>query len=272
MPNDRPGGFDTMISVAVAGALGRMGGEVIHAVNSADDLKVVAGIDVKAAASEQAAAHSFLVTPDLRQAVEHARPQVLVDFTVAEAAVANALAALELGVRPVIGTSGISDEQIAQLEARARESGTGAVVAPNFALGAVLMMYFSRIAARYFDSAEVIELHHDQKIDAPSGTAVKTAQEMVQARGKPFESNLPSKETLPGGRGAELGGVRLHSVRLPGLVANQEVIFGAQGQTLIIRHDTTDRTAFMPGVLIAIREVLKLDRLVVGLDNLLHLD
>ena|SRR5579884_2598307 len=251
-----------MISVAVAGALGRMGGEVIQAVNAAGDMQVVGGVDVKSGPG---------VFADLRQLIQATHPQVLVDFTVADAAAANAMTALELGVRPVIGTSGMSQEQQERIAARAQETKTGAFIAPNFALGAVLMMYFARIGARYFDSAEVIELHHDQKIDAPSGTAVKTAQEMAEAHAKAFASNVPDKEPLPGGRGAEWQGVRIHSVRLPGLVAHQEVIFGAQGQTLVIRHDTSDRTAFMPGVLIAIREVLKLDRLVVGLDNLLGL-
>jgi 4-hydroxy-tetrahydrodipicolinate reductase len=251
-----------MIRVAVAGALGRMGTEVTQAVNAAEDMEVVAGVDVRP---------DNQVYTDLRQAIEQGRPQVLVDFTVAEAAFANAMTALELGVRPVIGTTGMSPEQLAQIESRARETKTGAFIAPNFALGAVLMMHFARIGARYFDSAEVIDLHHDQKIDSPSGTGHKTAMEMAEARGKPFATNVPEKEPLPGARGAEWQGIRLHSVRLPGLVAHHEVIFGAQGQVLTIRHDSTDRTSFMPGVLIAIREVLALDKLVLGLDNLLGL-
>jgi len=260
-----------MIAVAVAGALGRMGSEVIRAVSAAEDLEVVAGVDVPAAIGGQPAPAGIALSSDLKQAISDAKPQVLVDFTVAEAAFANAMTALELGVRPVIGTTGMGPEQVQRLEARASETKTGAFLAPNFALGAVLMMYFARIGARYFDSAEIIELHHDQKIDAPSGTGLKTAQDMVASRGHPFETNVPDKEPLPGGRGANCDGVRLHSVRLPGLVAHHEVIFGGQGQILTIRHDSTDRTSFMPGVLIAIREVLKLDRLVVGLDTLLGL-
>ncbi len=256
-----------MIRVAVAGALGRMGTEVIRAVSSAGDMQPVAGIDVKAGVESQ----GVPVSADLRQAVAQVKPDVLVDFTVAEAAFANAMTALELGVRPVIGTTGMSAEQTAQIQARARETRTGAFIAPNFAIGAVLMMHFARLGSHYFDSAEIIELHHDQKIDAPSGTAVKMAQDMAEAHAKAFASNVPEKETLPGGRGAEWQGLRLHSVRLPGLVAHHEVIFGAQGQTLTLRHDSTDRTSFMPGVLIAVREVLKLDRLVIGLDNLLGL-
>ena len=256
-----------MIGVAVAGAMGRMGAEVIRAVQAADDLEPVAGVDLKPGS----AGEGVPIYTDIRQAIEAAKPRVLVDFTVADAAFKNALAAIELGVRPVIGTTGMSPDQLAQIEARASETRTGAFLAPNFALGAVLLMYFARIGARYFDSAEIIELHHDQKIDAPSGTAHKTAQEMAEARGRPFNNNLPEKEPLPGARGAEWQGIRVHSVRLPGLVAHQEVIFGAQGQTLVLRHDTSDRTAFMPGVLIAIREVVKVDKLVIGLDNLLGL-
>jgi 4-hydroxy-tetrahydrodipicolinate reductase len=256
-----------VIRVAVAGAAGRMGGEVIRAVGEAEDMQAVAGVDVKPAGEVQ----GVPVGSDLRQAIAQSKPEVLVDFTIAEAAHANALTALELGVRPVIGTTGMSAEQCAQIEARAAETKTGAFIAPNFAIGAVLMTHFARIGARYFDSAEVIDLHHDQKIDSPSGTGHKTAEEMAKARGKPFVMNVPEREPLPGARGAEWQGIRLHSVRLPGLVAHHEVIFGAQGQVLTIRHDSTDRTSFMPGVLIAIREVLKLDKLVVGLDNLLHL-
>ena len=257
-----------MIKVAVAGALGRMGAEVIRAVTAADDLQVVGAVDVKPSTGAE---YPFPVTSDLRQLIADTSPEVLVDFTVADAAFANALTALDGGVRPVIGTTGMRPDQLQRIGDKATERRTGAFVAPNFALGVVLTMHFARIASRYFDSAEVIELHHDQKIDAPSGTGVWIAQNMASARGKPFRMNVPEKETLPGGRGAEHEGVRVHSVRLPGLVAHHEVLFGGEGQILTIRHDSMDRNSFMPGVLIAIREVLGLDRLVVGLDNLLHL-
>ena len=248
-----------------------MGGQVIEAVQDAADMEVVAGIDVRTPSPDQAAAYHFALNQDLRASITATKPQVLVDFTIAEAAYNNALTALELGVRPVVGTTGLSAEQLGRIESRARETNTGAFVAPNFALGAVLTMHFARTAARYFDSAEVIEMHHDQKVDAPSGTGVWIAQNMAEARGRAFKMNVPEKEPLPGARGAELGGVRLHSVRLPGLLAHHEVMFGGPGQVLTIRHDSMDRASFMPGVLIAIREVLGLDRLVVGLDNLLHL-
>jgi|SRR5579883_840373 len=258
-----------MIRVAVAGALGRMGSEVIRAVSLAEDMELVAAVDVPQAVEKAPSGVAYLISSDLKHAVEQAKPEVLVDFTVADAACANAITALGQGVRPVIGTTGMSADQLGEIEAKAK--GVGAFIAPNFAIGAVLMGYFAKIGARYFDSAEIIELHHDQKIDAPSGTAFKMAQDMARERGKAFATNVPEKEAVPGGRGAEWEGLRLHSVRLPGLVAHHEVIFGAQGQILTLRHDSTDRTSFMPGVLIAIREVMKLDKLVVGLDNLLSL-
>ena len=259
-----------MIQVAVAGALGRMGQAVIEAVQAEDDLQVVAGIDIQATGAASVSG-GWLLCNRLDEALERVQPRVLVDFTVAEAAAANALEAVNRGVSPVVGTTGMNAEQLQALRDASRQRQVGAFVAPNFALGAVLMMHFARIAARYFDSAEVIELHHDRKIDAPSGTAVKTAQDMLAARGQPFRSNSPTKEPLPGARGGELGGVRIHSVRLPGLDSHQEVIFGGQGQTLTLRHDTLGASAFMPGILIAIRQVLSRNELVVGLDELLGL-
>ncbi|MHB8618752.1 MAG: 4-hydroxy-tetrahydrodipicolinate reductase [Chloroflexota bacterium] len=262
-----------MIRVAVAGALGRMGREVVRTVEAASDLEYVAGVTPRPPAPEggQPGQPGAKLASDLREAIYQAGPDVLVDFTVAEAAVENAIMALELGVRPVIGTSGITPAQLDQIGRLSREKGVGAVVAPNFAVGAVLLMHFARIASHFFDAAEVIELHHEKKIDAPSGTAMATAQEMAQAHGRAFITNTPSKESLPGSRGATWEGVRVHSVRLPGLVAHQEVLFGAPGQILTLRHDSTDRVSFMQGVLLAVRGVMALDRLVVGLDNLLDL-
>ncbi|MFN8559116.1 MAG: 4-hydroxy-tetrahydrodipicolinate reductase, partial [Dehalococcoidia bacterium] len=179
--------------------------------------------------------------------------------------------AVAAGVSPVIGTSGLAEPFVAELAARCRAAGVGGLVAPNFAIGAVLMMHFARLASPYFDVAEIIELHHDKKVDAPSGTAVATARDMVAARGRPFDHPETEKFTLPGARGAEEGGVTLHSVRLPGLVAHQEVLFGGLGQTLTIRHDSTSRESFLPGVLLAAREVMNRQELVVGLDRLMGL-
>jgi 4-hydroxy-tetrahydrodipicolinate reductase len=198
-------------------------------------------------------------------------PDVVIDFTNAAWTPVLAEAALEKGVRLVIGTTGLDQAFLERLGRDCAQRRLGAVVAPNFALGAVLMVYFARQAAKFFDSAEIIELHHDGKADAPSGTAKATAEGMVAARGRPFVRNVPEREPLPGSRGAELGGVTIHAVRLPGLVAHQEVIFGGTGQTLTIRHDSTGRDSFMPGVLLAVRRVMELDRLVVGLEELLGL-
>jgi 4-hydroxy-tetrahydrodipicolinate reductase len=179
--------------------------------------------------------------------------------------------AIEIGVRPIIGTTGLSDEFVERMVAASQQAGVGGVIASNFALGAVMMMHLAAIAAPFFDSVEVIEQHHDGKVDAPSGTAMTTAQKMRAARDSDFKRNVAERETLPSARGAELGGVTLHSVRLPGLVAHQEVYFGGVGETLKLRHDSISRESFMPGVLRAVRESAELDQIVVGLDRLLGL-
>jgi 4-hydroxy-tetrahydrodipicolinate reductase len=158
-----------------------------------------------------------------------------------------------------------------ELDAACMEKGVGAVVAPNFAIGAVVMMHLAKVAARFFDYAEITEMHQQNKADAPSGTAVITAREMVEARGRPFEHTMPEKDTLPGARGAVYEGIALHSQRMPGFVAHQEVVLGGLGQTLRIRHDSNGRESFIPGVLIAVREVLNRRELVYGLDKLIGL-
>ncbi|MBM4436046.1 MAG: 4-hydroxy-tetrahydrodipicolinate reductase [Actinobacteria bacterium] len=253
-----------MIPVVVFGAAGRMGRTVVEAVNAQTDMRVVAGVDPVTAA---------VVSPwfsDAAAAVQATAPQVAVDFSRADAAAQNALVALDAGVSPVIGTTGMSPAQIEAIAQRARARSVGAVLAPNFAIGAVLMMEMAKLAAPYLDHVEVIELHHDGKIDAPSGTAARTAHLIVEARGgKPAIDATTEKFTLEGVRGGVLGGVRVHSVRLPGFVAHQEVIFGGKGQTLTIRHDSTSRDSFMPGVLLAIRRVRSQSGLVVGLEKLL---
>jgi 4-hydroxy-tetrahydrodipicolinate reductase len=163
------------------------------------------------------------------------------------------------------------DTWVDDLERRCRESKVGAVIAANFAIGAVLMIHLAKIAGRFFDAAEIIELHHDRKVDAPSGTALTTARQILAARGRPFERNVPEKEPLANARAAEVDGITMHSVRLPGLVASQEVLFGGLGQTLSIRHDTTGRESFIPGVLLAAREVMGRTKLVRGLEELVGL-
>jgi 4-hydroxy-tetrahydrodipicolinate reductase len=172
------------------------------------------------------------------------------------------------GVHVVVGTTGFSHDDVADLEARFRQSAANAVVAPNFAIGAVLMMRFAELAAPYFETAEIIELHHDQKADAPSGTAILTAERMASA-GKEWAADPTTKTVVPGARGANVGAISIHSVRLRGLVAHQEVILGTTGQSLTVRHDSYDRTSFMPGVLLAVRTVPEREGLTVGLDALL---
>jgi 4-hydroxy-tetrahydrodipicolinate reductase len=202
--------------------------------------------------------------------IQRVRPDVVVDFTNAEWTPRLTKAALEAGVRMVIGTTGLGDGFVRDLETECERRSLGAIIAPNFALGAVLMQHMARMASRYYDHAEIIEMHHDQKVDAPSGTSIATAKGMAEARGeKPFTVPPTEKETVKGTRGGQQGGVTIHSVRLPGLVAHQQVMFGAPGETLTLRHDTMDRVSFMPGVMLAVREVMDLDRLVIGLDRLI---
>ena len=261
------------IKVVVSGT-GKMGQEVLRAVCREPDLEPVGVL-------EKLSAEEFLSLPDgsglvpfgndAASLLARSHPDVVVDFTNAEWTPILARACLDAGVRLVCGTTGLPEAFVEELGRECRERGLGAVVAANFAIGAVLMIHLAKLAARHFDHAEIIELHHDQKADAPSGTALTTARAMVASRGQPFQYPNTAKETLPGTRGGALDGVSIHSVRLPGLVAHQEVILGTLGQTLTIRHDSTSRESFMPGVLLATREVMKRQELVVGLDRLIGL-
>ncbi|QFG04317.1 4-hydroxy-tetrahydrodipicolinate reductase [Tepidiforma bonchosmolovskayae] len=245
-----------------------MGRQVAAAVLAEPGMTPAAYIDGLA---ERGAMDGIPVFREAGVGLDEAKPHVVVDFTNAAWTPVIAKAALERGIPLVIGTTGLSADFMAWLEAETKARGVGAVVAANFAISAVLMMHFAKLAAQFFDHAEIIELHHDGKADSPSGTAKATAEGMVAARGRPFVHPEPEVETVAGARGAELGGVAIHAVRLPGLVAHQEVIFGGQGQLLTIRQDSTGRDSFMPGVLLAIREVLGRRELVVGLDRLLGL-
>lgn len=262
------------IKVLLHGALGKMGREVTAAICRDPELEMVGGVDIKAT-------EEYLVLPDTSRKVplstnldsllKVCQPRVLVDFSIAEASMAAARLALQQGVNVVIGTSGITDDNLKEIEQLCKANKAGAVVAPNFALGSVVLLHLARIAARFFEHAEIIELHHHEKADAPSGTALATAREMVKSRGKPFSYPLTKKETISGTRGGQVDGVAIHSVRLLGLLASQEVIFGALGQTLSLRHDTISRECYMPGIIMAIKEVVKREGLVVGLDGLLGL-
>jgi 4-hydroxy-tetrahydrodipicolinate reductase len=209
------------------------------------------------------------LSTDLDYIITSCQPEVLVDFSVASATMPAVRVATARGVNLVIGTTGLAAEEIKEIERLALAHQVGAVVAPNFALGAVLMMHLARIAARYFDYAEIIELHHHLKADAPSGTALSTARAMAEARGRPFD--VPQPKPVSVSRGESVAGVAIHSVRLPGLLAHQEVIFGGPGQTLSLRHDTISRECFMPGVIMAIKKVVGCKGLIYGLDTLLGL-
>lgn len=259
--------MSTEIRVVVSGT-GRMGRQVAAALRDAPDAEPLAFVDALATA---ASCDGLPVYPDANACLAEFRPDVVVDFTNAAWTPELARAALDHRARLVIGTTGLPAEFVEWLRSACDERRLGGVLASNFAIGAVLMMAFAEQAARFFDHAEIIELHHDQKVDAPSGTALTTAERMRAARGQPFVCPATEKETLAGTRGGVYGGITIHSVRLPGLVAHQEVVFGGLGQTLTIRHDSTGRESFMPGVLLAVRAVMKEERLVVGLDGLLGL-
>lgn len=260
-----------MIRVAVTGAAGRMGREVIAAVAAADDMTVVAAIDpASECASVPDGAGGFVQITQALDAALASGVDVLVDFTLPHVVVENVRLALSMGVDCVVGTTGVDASAWEELAGDAT-NGASLFVAPNFAIGAVLMMRFARSAARFMPGCEIIELHHDKKADAPSGTAARTARLVAEARSHaPVDAGSP-EHILDGARGANVEGVPVHSVRLPGLVAHQEVLFGGQGQTLSIRHDSIDRTSFMPGVLLAIRASAGLSGLVVGLEEILDL-
>lgn len=264
--------------VGVLGAAGRMGRTVCQAVAEDDELELVAAVDPSAPggsvqAVTGAAAPSVTVAGEIGE-IERSGAEVAVDFTVAPSALANARWCAEHDVHAVIGTSGLGPDALDTLAECFDGSKANCIVAPNFAIGAVLMMRFAALAAPYMDAAEILELHHDAKIDAPSGTAVRTAELMDEARGgtdgRPWPPDPTTQPTIDGTRGGHgAGGLRIHSVRLPGLVAHQEVIFGARGQSLTIRHDSYDRTSFMPGVLLAVKRVAQRPGLTVGLEALL---
>ncbi len=253
------------LRIVISGA-GKMGRQIAESVAGAPGMEPVAFLDGLATEST---IDGLPVYTDAAFCLEQTTPDVVIDFSNASWTPGLAAACLHARVRLVCGTTGLAPEFMEFIEREARERGVGVLIAANFAIGAVLMMHFAAQAARFFDNAEIIELHHDQKVDAPSGTAKTTAERMRAARKDPFVHPPTEKEIVPGTRGGELGGIAIHSVRLPGLVAHQEVIFGGLGQTLTIRHDSTGRDSFMPGVLAAARAVMGLDHLVVGLDELL---
>lgn len=262
-----------MVNVLVSGACGRMGQAVVKAVMEDPELELVGAVDLKggADAGEMVGLgkSGVVVQTDLAAAIQSAKPQVMVDFTRPDVVFQDACTALKLGVSPVIGTTGLSDEAKKEIAELAEKHNTPAFIAPNFAIGAVLMMLMSRQAAKYMPNVEIIELHHDKKLDAPSGTALQTAEMIREVRQSMQQGHPDEKEKVAGARGAKVDGMHIHSVRLPGYVAHQEVIFGGLGQTLTIRHDSMNRESFMPGVVLACKKVRELTGLTIGLDKLL---
>ena len=237
-----------------------MGQEVVQAVNDCAETELVAKIDIASAEMY----HSI----EAAHRVEDI--DVLVDFTQPKSIFENAKYCLNNGIKIVIGTTGLTDEEIAYLKKLSEEKNTGCLIAPNFSTGAVLMMMFAKQAAKYFDNAEIIELHHNQKKDAPSGTAIKTAAMMAEVKDDFAKNNCPETETIEGARGGNsYSNIHIHSVRMPGYIASQEVIFGSSGQIMTIRHDSMDRKCYMQGVLLAVKHVSEKNDFVYGLDNIL---
>jgi len=265
-----------VIRVGVIGAHGRMGREVCRAVAEDPECVLVAAVDTSGCGENIG---PLIGHPDIQviisdelDALTDAEADVAVDFTHPDSVMDDIAWCVRHAVHVVVGTTGLTSANLDEVRALIEEEGSesNVFVAPNFAIGAVLMMRFAAAASRWLPAAEIIELHHSAKADAASGTAIKTAEEIAKARGDEGESS-PSKELAPGARGAEVAGIRVHSVRLPGLVAHQEVILGGPGQSLTIRHDSYDRASFMPGVLLAIKAIPRHPGLTYGLENLLEL-
>jgi 4-hydroxy-tetrahydrodipicolinate reductase len=264
------------IRVLVIGACGRMGLEVVRAVLKDEALQLVGAVDTVNVHSDIGvlAGQPTINVPvhlNLAEALAELRPQVAVDFTTPATIMANLEHVLKAGVHAVVGTTGLNAANLETIAALATQSGANVLVAPNFAIGAILMMRFSAFAAHFMPDVEIIELHHDQKLDAPSGTAIKTA-ELITSTRQDHHAAVVGTESIHGARGGEFNGIHIHSIRLPGLVAHQEVIFGSPGQTLTIRHDSINRESFMPGVIMAIKKIGNYAGLTYGLEKMLFED
>lgn len=242
------------IKVLVNGAFGRMGQMTSAAIQAHPGLELVGEVG-----------RDY----DLRKAIQDSRADVVVDFTEANVVYTNALAIIEAGARPVIGTSGLKKDEVKSLQTHCAELKRGGLIAPNFSLGGVLMMKHAREIAKYFPHVEIIEMHHDGKLDSPSGTAIRTAELIAQANGTLNQPDKPLVETIKGARGALHHNIPIHAIRLPGFLAHQMVVFGGTGETLTIKHDSLDRHCFMPGVCLACEKVMEMDSLVVGLEEIL---
>jgi 4-hydroxy-tetrahydrodipicolinate reductase len=262
------------IRVVINGALGRMGQEIAKAVVCEPGLKAVGAVEKEVTQQYlplTEAPELIVFSSDLDWLLKSCDADVVVDFTNAEVSMAAARIAMKQKINMVIGTTGLSEENLAEIAKLCQTYKVGAIVAPNFSLGAALMIRLSKFAAKFFNHAEIIEMHHDEKADAPSGTAIATAKAMAQARGKPFIHPETTRQVLSNTRGGEIDGIALHSLRLPGFMAGQEVVFSGAGETLSLRHNTISRECYVPGVILAIKEVTKRKGLTYGLDALLKL-
>lgn len=242
------------IKILVSGAFGRMGRFSVEAFNQDNQFKLVGQTG-----------RGY----DLKQAIKDSEADVVLDFTHPETVYHNALTIIEAGARPVIGTSGLKQEQILSLQDQCKTKHLGGIIAPNFSLGAVLMMKYACEIVKYLPHVEIIEMHHEEKVDSPSGTALRSAEILAKHGAK--KANVPgqTRETLPSARGAEAYGIPIHSIRLPGLIARQDILFGGTGETLTLSHNCIDRQCFMPGVRFACKKVMELEHLIIGLENLL---
>ena len=263
-----------MLKVVVTGAYGKMGREVMKGIINSADFQLAGAVDICGIGEDIGqlvglTEQNIRISNNLDEELQNCKPDVLIDFTAADAGFMNCFNAVLHGVSPVSGTTGMSKSQIEQLKLLCAEKEIGAVLAPNFALGAVVMMRISRIVAEYFPNVEIIELHHDQKLDAPSGTAIGTANCILEVCSPNKTKQIENIENLKGARGAEKNGIHIHSIRLPGLIAHQEVVFGGPGQTLTIRHDSYGRESFIPGILLAASKVRELKGLVSDLNDLI---
>lgn len=265
------------IKIALGGPRGKMGQAALQMIKDVNDFDLIACIDrytdeKTKAEIEQVAGKEISLYDNASACFTSNEIDVYVDLTIPEAGYEYTKTALENSVYSVVGTSGFTDQQIDGLRKLAEDKKTGCIIAPNFALGSIVMMLFSKMAAKYFPDVEIIEKHHDNKVDAPSGTAVKTLEMIHEVRDEKVQGHPNEYESMPGARGASDKGVHIHSMRLPGLVAHQEVVFGSTGQLLTLKHDVFDRQAYMDGLQFAIKEVLQQDKLIYGLEHVLQLD
>jgi 4-hydroxy-tetrahydrodipicolinate reductase len=262
------------LRVSVCGIFGRVGTTIANAVAREDDLTLVGGVDIINSDEGFTATNGQAIATDTDMSVSLSRTEadVIIDFTRADAARVNLRMALERGVHAVVGTTGMEISEVQELGELAAANNVGLVVAPNFALTAVLMMHVSKLIGKHMDYCDIVEYHHENKIDSPSGTALQSAIDIREARGSDFVSVTSEKETLAGTRGGVHGGINVHAVRMPGMVAHQQVVFGGLGQTLTIRQDSTSAESFVPGVLLSVRAISELQGLTYGLDALLGLD